>query len=85
MLSINSHGNYNTNVQQLYTAEQNLSYKTVFFNIVTTINYAFSSAMNKSLHTMLLKACTSRHHPLSLLLKRTTHLCTVFTFTVWSP
>jgi len=37
--------------------EQILSYKTLFFNIVTTTGYAFSPAMNKSLHAALIKIC----------------------------
>jgi len=47
--------------------EQILNDKTLFFNIVTTISYLFSPAMNKSLHAMLVKICTSRGDPLSLL------------------
>jgi len=39
--------------------EQILRYKTLFFDIVTTIGYALSSAMNKSLHAALVKICTS--------------------------
>jgi len=39
--------------------EQILSYKTLFFNIVTTNGYALSPAMNKSLHATLIKFCTS--------------------------
>ena len=35
----------------------------LLFNIVTTISYAFSPAMNKSLHAMLVKMCTSRNDP----------------------
>ena len=42
---------------------QILSYKTLFFNTVITISCAFSPAMNKSLHVMLIKipnmACLS--------------------------
>ena len=43
--------------------------------------------MNKSLHAMLAKICTSRGDPLSQspLLKRNTHRLTVLTATVWSP
>jgi hypothetical protein len=41
-----------------------LSYKTLFFNIVTTIGYALSPAMNKSLHATLVKICTSGCVPL---------------------
>jgi len=44
--------------------EQILSYKTLFFNIVTTINYAFLPAMNKSLHAALVNICTSGADPL---------------------
>jgi len=39
--------------------EQILSYKTLFFDIVTTIGYALSPAMNKSLHAALVKIRTS--------------------------
>jgi hypothetical protein len=39
--------------------EQILSYKTLFFDLVTTIGYALSPAMNKSLHAALVKICTS--------------------------
>ena len=38
--------------------EQILSYKKLLFNIVTTINYAFSPAMNKSLHATHIKIRT---------------------------
>jgi hypothetical protein len=44
--------------------EQILSYKTVFFDIVTTIGYALSPALNKSLHAALVKICTSGGDPL---------------------
>ena len=40
--------------------EQILCYKTLFFNIVTIISCAFLTAVNKSLHAMLIKMCTSR-------------------------
>ena len=43
--------------------EQILSYKTQFCNIVTTISYAFSPVMNKSLHAVLVKVF-SRRDPL---------------------
>ena len=62
MLPIYYHGNHyrykehNNN----YLIEHILSYKTPFFNIVTTISYAFSSAIIKSLHATLVKICTSR-------------------------
>ena len=53
------------------------SYKTLFFNTVTTINCAFLPAMNKSLHDALAKICPSLGEPVSLLLmlKCTTHRC----------
>ena len=38
----------------------------LFFNIVNTISYAFSSAMNKSLHATLIKICTIRGDSLFL-------------------
>ena len=44
--------------------EQILSYKTLFFDIVNTIGYALSPAMNKSLHAALVKICTSGGGPL---------------------
>ena len=42
------------------------------FNTVTIISYAFSPAMNKSLHAALETVYTSEGDPLSPLLKRTT-------------
>ena len=39
--------------------EQILSYKIHFFNIVTTISFAFSPVINNSLHATLTKICTS--------------------------
>ena len=45
--------------QEHYLIEQILSYKTLFFSIVTTISYAFLPAMNKILHAALVKICTS--------------------------
>ena len=68
----------------------NYSYKTLFFNIVTTINYAFLPVMNKSLNAMLVKKCTAIQHWLLFHTAVTTaelhqHILTVLTFTVWSP
>ena len=37
----------------------NLSYKTLFFDIVTTSGYALLPVMNKSLHAVFIKICTS--------------------------
>ena len=50
-----------------------LSYKTLLFNMVTTINCAFFMVINKSLHSVLVNICTSGGDPLSLspLLKHT--------------
>jgi len=48
------HGNYN----------RYKGHETLFFNIVTTIGYALSPAMNKSLHAALIKICTSGGAPL---------------------
>jgi len=61
--------------------------KMLFFNTVTTISCAFSPAMNKSLHAVLVEVCTSWGDPwpLSPLLKCTTHRLSVLTSTVWSP
>ena len=44
MLPIYFHGNYNRYKEQI------LSYKTLFFSIVTIISWAFSSAVNKRLN-----------------------------------
>jgi len=44
------------------------SYKTLFFNIIATINYAFSPAMNKSLHAVLVKLIQQRQLTISQLL-----------------
>jgi len=44
--------------------EQILSYKTLFFDIVTTNGYALVPAMNKSLHAVLIKICISGGGPL---------------------
>ena len=47
--------------------EKILSYKTLFFNIVTTIGYALSPAMNKSLHAALergIQALVHRWRPI---------------------
>ena len=44
--------------------EQILSYKTLFFNIVTAIRNAFSPATNKSLHAALIRICTWGDDPL---------------------
>lgn len=52
-------------------------------NIVTSISYAFSLTM-KSLHTVLVKTCTSGGHPLSLLLKSIICHLTVLICTVWT-
>jgi len=61
------HGNYNIykELNDTYLIEQILSYKN-YFSTVTTINCAFSLAMNKSLHAELIKICTSRGNRLSL-------------------
>ena len=59
----------------------------VFFSIVSSISYTFALAMNKNLHAMLVKICTSGGHPLILLplLEHITHHLTVLTSTLWSP
>mgnify|MGYP001852988845 CR=1 FL=1 len=57
-----------------------------YFSTLTTISYAFSTVMNKSLHDTLIKPAPSEvthchgHHCWN-----TIHLLTVFTTTVWSP
>jgi len=50
-----------------------LSYKTLFFNTLTTSSYAFLPQMSKSLHAVLINIWTSGGDPLSPLLKRTAH------------
>ena len=71
--------------QQFCLIEQIHSYKTIFFDIFTTISYVFASAMNKCLHAVLVKTCTSKGDPLLPVLKCTTYCLTVLTSTVWSP
>jgi hypothetical protein len=44
--------------------KQILSYKTLFFDIVTTFAYGLSPAMNKRLHTALIIICTTGGGPL---------------------
>jgi len=44
--------------------EQVLNYKTLFFSIITTISYGFSTLMNKNLHAVLVKICTDGVDPL---------------------
>jgi hypothetical protein len=39
--------------------EQILSYKTLFRDVVATIGYALSPAMNRNLHAALVEICTS--------------------------
>ena len=43
--------------QECYLIEEILRYETLFFNIDTTISYTFSSAVNRSLHVVLIKTC----------------------------
>ena len=66
---------------------KNSQLQNMFFNTVTIISYAFSPAMNNSLHVVLIKISTRGGNPLSLLplLKCTTHHLTVHMSTVWSP
>ena len=63
--------------------KQVLNCKTLFFNIVTTISYAFLPLMNKILHAAFTKICIKGGDPLSLspLLKCTAHCLTVLTST----
>jgi len=64
--------------------EQILSYKSLFFNTVTTISSAFLPVINKNLLAALIKACTSTGEsmPLLPLLECTSYHLTVLTFTV---
>ena len=61
---------------------QIVSYKTIFFNVVSTINDSFLPAINKSQYVMLIKICTSW---CDSLLKSSTHHLTVLTPAIWSP
>ena len=72
-------------VQSQYFIQKVLNYKTLFSSIVITISCALSPAMNKSLHAMLVKTCTSRGDPLLLLLEHNTCHLTVPGSAVWSP
>jgi len=67
--------------------KQVLSCKTLFFNTVIIISYAFLSVVNKSLYAVFRTICNNEGDPLSLLplLKYTVHHVTVLTSTVWSP
>ena len=44
--------------------EQILSYKTLFFHVVTIVSYALLPTVNKSLHAALIKICISQGNPL---------------------
>jgi len=44
--------------------EKVLSYKILFLDIVATIGYVLSPALNKNLHGLLVEVCTSRGGPL---------------------
>jgi len=63
---------------------QIVNYKTLFFNIVTNMSYAFLPVMNKSLHAALVKTCSCGSDLLLPLLKWTPHHLTVLTSAVWS-
>ena len=52
--------------QQHCLTEQNSSYKTLFYNVVSTISYVFLPMMNKSLYAILVKICTCGSDPQSL-------------------
>ena len=77
------HGNYSRYKEQNNT-EHILSCKTLFINTVTTTSCAFSPAMNKSLHAVLVKICPTGGDSLLPLLKCTTHRLTVLTSTGWA-
>jgi len=83
------HGNHvdTKRTIRLFNRTNSQSQNILFFNIVTTISYAFLPAVNKSLHAVLITICTSGGEPLlpSALLKRTTYHLTVLTSTLWSP
>jgi len=86
-LPIYFHGNYNSYNEHINAAwHSKISATTWDFSTVTTISSAFLSALNRSLHVILVKICARRGNPLLLLpvLKRTTYYLTVLT-SVWSP
>ena len=45
-------------------SEYVFDYKTLFFHIITTIDYAFLTVMNKSLYILRVKICNNRIKPL---------------------
>ena len=45
--------------------EQIPNSKTLFFNIVSVVSYAFSPTMNKNLHAVIIEIYTSGGDPLS--------------------
>ena len=88
MLSIYFPGNCNTHKEHSnYLIEQILSYKTLFFNVVTTISTSNEQEPAcwacKNLHGRLERGLSFML--LSSRLKHATHCLSVFTFTVWSP
>ena len=58
--------------QYHYVIGQILSYKTLFFNVVTTVSSGFLPAVNKSLYAKHVNICTSGDDLLLPLLKHTT-------------
>lgn len=59
-----------TDAKNTIKLEQICSYKTLFFNIGTTISYAFSPILNKKLYARLANFCTSRGVTVSHLLSQ---------------
>jgi len=85
MTPIYFHKNYNRNKEHNNSLiEQTINYKMVLFNTVTTISYAFSPVMNKSLHAAVMKVFIIGDDPLSLSLLLKCITLTVLTSTVWS-
>jgi len=73
--------------QESSLIEQILSYKMLFFSIVSTMSFAFLPVVYRSLHAVLVTICTRRSDPLSVLLtlKCTTHQLTALTYIFLSP
>ena len=77
----------NSTITLFHRANSQLK-KPLFFNIVTTISYAFLPVMNTSLHATLVKICMSFWNAFTLLsplMEHITHHLAVLISAVWSP
>jgi len=91
MLPVYLFGNYDCYKEHNSASwQRKFSATKLFFSIIITSTwwwwlYAFSPAMNKSLHSALLKIYTTEDDLLLPPLKRTTQCLTVLASTVWAP